>query len=263
MPGQGTLTIAGRNSSSGDEDVPAIPGAAPGPRVVVAVSDTGTGIPADLLDKVFDPFFTTKPQGKGTGLGLYTALGIVRGHGGFIDVASTVGVGTRFTVFLPACQDNGRRHEPAGSQDPAAGRGELILVVDDEPMIRETAREALVSHGYRVLTAGDGREGLEQYQAHRGAVRAVLLDVMMPVMDGPSTLKSLRGLDPSVRVIATSGLPPQRMEAEGTPGGPDLFLRKPFGNHQLLAAVAQVLGAGEPAPNPSPERMANADPAGH
>src|SRR5262249_14270879 len=154
--------------------------ARPGPYVLLTVSDTGTGIPPDLLDRIFDPFFTTKEYGKGTGLGLSTVLGIVKGHGGFIQVVSEVGAGAHFLVYLPAAEIALARRAAEGPGECPRGRGECILVVDDEGHIREITRRQLEAYGYRVLTARDGDEALARYTEHQQEIHAVLTDLMMP-----------------------------------------------------------------------------------
>src|SRR2546422_6496534 len=180
-------------------------GAKAGPYVVIRVSDTGTGMPPGVIDKIFDPFFTTKEVGKGTGLGLSTVLGIVKSHGGFVNVYSEVGKGTRFSVYLPAAETV-QGAEPAQVEAVPTGQGELVLVVDDEATIREITKATLEAHGYRIVTAADGAEALALYAQHRDQIRLVLTDMMMPVMDGPATIRALRNLDPQIPIIAASGL---------------------------------------------------------
>ena len=201
----GTLTIRAENVVLDETSGVHLSGQ-PGPHVQVWVEDTGTGIPADVLDKVFDPFFTTKEPGKGTGLGLSTALGIVRNHGGQIQIFSKVGEGTRFVVNLPALTSEEAVPADEGVPELPMGHGELILVVDDESAIVLTVKATLESAGFRVLAAHDGREVLALFQIHQADIRAILLDMMMPVMDGPATIEALQRMDPHVRIIATSGL---------------------------------------------------------
>lgn len=215
--------------------------ALPGPYVAVCVADSGSGIPPQVLDKVFDPFFTTKAQDRGTGLGLSTALGIIKGFGGFMDVASALGQGTRFTFFLPIHKTGPA--EPI-SQEVAPspeGQGELILVVDDEANILDIARTALQAHGYRVATAGSGAEALAAYQQQPQKIGAVLLDLMMAQMDGAATMRALRKLDPDVRIIASSGLLPRGQLGEAIAAGELAFLQKPYTDQQILDMLARVL----------------------
>jgi CheY-like chemotaxis protein len=241
MPDGGTLTIAAENASLDEGHVRPHPEAAPGPHVLITVADTGAGIPPDLIDKVFDPFFTTKEHGKGTGLGLSTALGIVKAHGGLINVSSEVGKGTRFAIHLPASLAAEATPARQERRELPAGCGELILVVDDEPLIRETARTALEGHGYRVLTAIDGGEGLAAYRQHREEIRAVLLDLMMPGPDGAAIMEALHQLNSQVRILAMSGLRATERVAEVLAAGRHGFLQKPFTDEDMLAALAEAL----------------------
>jgi two-component system, cell cycle sensor histidine kinase and response regulator CckA len=236
MPGGGRLTLAAENRWLDETAARAHPDARPGPYVQLRVADTGTGIPPAILDRIFDPFFTTKEIGKGTGLGLSTVLGIVRGHGGFLTVASEVGRGTEFTICLPAADTSATGPGEEEQPPECPGRGELILVVDDEASIRELARATLTAQGYRVQTAREGTEAVALYARLRTEVQLVLTDMMMPVMDGPATIRALRQLAPDVRILATSGL-----AVAPAVGQADAFLPKPFAAHDLLAAVRQVL----------------------
>lgn len=239
MPHGGVLAIVIENVDLSEATLVS-PEARPGPHVRIAVTDTGTGMPPDVLDRVFDPFFTTKEQGKGTGLGLSTVLGIVKTHGGFIQVASEVGHGTRFEVYLP-----GHLAPSVVPDRPPCqaleGRGEAILLVDDESLLVTTVKATLEGHGYRVVTARDGQEALNAYEQHRGQIDAVLLDMMMPRMDGSTTLTALRQRDPHLPVIASSGLRPGSAGGETIPGGIPYFLPKPYTDEQLLTTLANVL----------------------
>jgi nitrogen-specific signal transduction histidine kinase/CheY-like chemotaxis protein len=220
----------------------------PGPYLLFQVADTGTGIPAEVVDKIFDPFFTTKEIGKGTGLGLSTVLGIVRSHDGAIDMTSTPGKGTRFSVYLPAVPNETAAPAAAPAPDLTGGRGELILVVDDEPSICQVTKSTLEAAGYRVLVAGDGNAAVAKYLEYRDRVRLVLADTMMPVMDGPAAIRALQKVDPSVRVIAVTG-----MRAAGKAGqkpglGEKACLQKPYTAGKLLQTVRAVWDSCEPAP---------------
>jgi PAS domain S-box-containing protein len=243
MPQGGRLRLAAENRVLDEAAARVHPDARPGRYVVARVADTGTGIPPEILDRIFDPFFTTKEIGKGTGLGLSTVLGIVRGHGGFVTVSSEVGRGTEFGVYLPAAEQAAAGPEGRGPRASDRGRGELILVVDDEAPVRTLMAAALEGHGYRVRTAREGNEALTLFARHRAEVRLVITDVMMPGMDGPATIRALRKLDPALPVVAASGL----AETPG-PAGPRLgevqgFLPKPFTTDELLAAVREALAA--------------------
>jgi two-component system sensor kinase len=246
MPEGGTLTIAGCNRVLGDRDLCLHPDARPGPYVLLTVTDTGTGIPPEIVDQIFDPFFTTKEFGMGTGLGLSTVLGVVKGHGGFIQVASELGVGTSFQVHLPAAEMGQPR--PV-AESPAAlprGRGEGILVVDDESHVRDITKRQLEEHGYRVFTARDGNEALARYAQHQGEIHLVVTDVIMPGMDGRKTIKALRQLNPELRIIAVSGLPFNTEAAGPGTSGAQAVLQKPYSPHALLRAVQEVLAVPLP-----------------
>ena len=241
MPGGGRLLIRADNQPATPEFVSRHPDDKPGTYVVLQVRDTGAGIAPDHLDRIFDPFYTTKPVGQGTGLGLASVLGIVRGHGGFISVSSAVGIGTEFSVHLPA-----RTHEPdPGVDSPAQaspdGDNELILVIDDEASIRTTLLNALQRHGYRVVSAATGSEGVDLLQRHAKEVRLVITDIMMPGMDGIATIRSLRANEPQLPVVAMSGVPHQRAELEASFGPHLRFLQKPFAVDTILATLRELL----------------------
>jgi len=244
MPGGGSLRLAAENRDLGPAEVAPHAPAKPGPFVALSVTDSGQGIPADIVGRIFDPFFTTKPPSKGTGLGLSTVLGIVRSHHGFITVASVPGTGTAFTVHLPAAAREEGGPGAAEPDAPPRGRGELILVVDDEAPIRAATRLTLEKFGYRVLTAADGAEALATFLRNRATVQLVLTDVMMPVMGGLGLIRALRAADPRVKVVATSGLNDQASYAELKAAGVDDILAKPCGPRELLAALhTQLLPA--------------------
>ncbi|MBI2518350.1 MAG: PAS domain S-box protein [Opitutae bacterium] len=241
LPEGGKLTLTARNTELTAADAGLDPAAKPGRYVVLTVADTGSGIPPEIRHKIFDPFFTTKPIGKGTGLGLATVAGIVKGHDGFVTVESEVGKGTAFMVYLPAQPTA----PPAPSTAPAitgpSGHGELILVVDDEKSICETLRHALELSNYRVLTAGNGADALRAYDAHPGEVRLVFTDIMMPVMGGVELITALRERDPKVRIIAASGLVKVEKLEELSAQGVDVIMTKPFDFGKLLETIHQVL----------------------
>jgi len=214
--------------------------AKPGRFVQITIADSGVGIPPNIVNRIFEPFFTTKEYGKGTGLGLSTALGIVKSHGGFINVYSEVGRGTQFKIHLPAV-DRGIVAEVDLTASPLPGHGELILVVDDEIAIREIAKGTLEAYGYRALTAADGTEAVALYAQHKDEIKVVLTDMMMPFMDGLATIRALQKLNPQVKIIASSGLSENAKAIEASSSGVKTFLTKPYTAGKLLEALDSVL----------------------
>lgn len=243
MPDGGTLTISAENVTLDEDSAKLNIDSKPGKYVVITVSDTGSGIPPGLLDKIFEPFFTTKEVGKGTGLGLSTALAIVKAHNGFMNVYSEVNRGSSFKVYLPATELVEKPTPSEADLDQYVGHGELILVVDDESSIREIARATLEAYGYRVLVAADGAEAIAIFVKNMDSVRAVIVDNMMPVMDGKSTVAALKRIEADVRIIATSGL---QEEMSGSFSEQiDAFINKPFTGGKLLSTVYEVLSEGD------------------
>ena len=240
MPGGGMLTLRANNSQLEEAHAQRHPEVKPGPCVVITVADTGMGIAAEMLEEIFEPFFTTKAPGKGTGLGLATVRGILKNHGGFVDVLSEVGKGTQFEVWLPAIE---RKTVQPGEEKPAempAGHGELILVVDDEEAIQQIARATLENYGYRVLAALNGVEAVMLYKRHGSEIKAVLLDSTMPLMDGAATLRVLRQIAPDVSILGVSGLDSETGFAI-EPGGVQAFLTKPYTAQDLLVKLNAVV----------------------
>jgi len=209
----------------------------------VRVEDTGSGMAPEVRDRIFEPFFTTKPLGKGTGLGLSTCHAIARNHGGFIRVSSELGTGSRFDVYLPAevPTDATDEAESTRAQHPR-GRNELVLVVDDEEGIRKVALRTLERYGYRVLTAANGAEAVAVYTANVGAIAAVLTDMSMPVMDGPTTIAALQAIDPAVRIIGSSGLDTDGKAAKARALGVSDWVPKPYTADVLLRMLRAVIG---------------------
>lgn len=241
MPNGGRLTLTLANETiAGPGKYPALELPA-GLYVVLGVTDTGHGIPAEVRPRLFDPFFTTKPVGKGTGLGLPTVLGIVRGHGGHIDFTSEPGLGTTFRVYLPARpEETGPVRSDSRSPMPL-GNGQTVLLVDDEQPMAEVGRTLLEQHNYRVLVANNAESALGLYMQHQLLVRIVLTDVMMPGMSGLELARVLRGLDPALKIIALSGLDADSRRQELTETGVDCFLQKPVEPAVLLRTLDQML----------------------
>lgn len=244
MPEGGVLTLKACNIDVDHEFVQKNPTAKKGRFVRIGVSDTGSGIPPSLKNKIFDPFFTTKGPEKGTGLGLATVMGIVRGHGGFLLMESTEGQGTTFEIFLPSAQASPvapAAPVPAKTPREFAGNGETLLLVDDEPTVLKVMQRSLERAGYRVLTALDGEKGLNSYIANREKIAVVVTDMSMPGMDGVDMIRQLRKISPSAKVIFTSGI---SIASHGGPSeslGADKVLAKPCNSRAILEAIRDLL----------------------
>ena len=235
MPDGGILTLGAKKVELLESTVHAE--AKAGQYLCFTVTDTGFGIPAPIREQIFDPFFTTKEQGRGTGLGLATAHRIVTAHDGFIEVTSEIGQGSEFKVYLPAAPEELSAQYEAESLILPVGQGELILIVEDEAAIREVTRETLETYGYQVLTASEGAEAVALYAQHLETVKVVLLDMVVPMMDGRAIIRALRKLNPNCHIIATSGLLMNEAEREGV----TQFLSKPFTAEKLLKTLAVVI----------------------
>lgn len=249
MPDGGTLTLRADNIEIDEQYAVMNRGVSPGRYVVLSVTDTGIGMPREIIDRIFDPFFTTKEIGKGTGLGLSTVLGIVRSHGGFVNVYSEPGKGSTFKVYLPA-QEGAAAGDPVQSEAEKfpRGNGELILIVDDEASILDITKQTLEAFGYRVITAEDGAQAIGQFALARDQVAVVLTDMMMPVMDGPALIVALKRIDPQVRIIAASGLNANGNVAKAANVGVKHFLPKPYSADTLLTTLRQVIAAPDSHP---------------
>ncbi len=241
MPSVGRITLQVANRELGPEDVREQVDARPGRFVELRVADTGSGIPLENLDRIFDPFFTTKELGQGSGLGLSTVLGIVRNHGGFITVQSQVGRGTEFRVYLPAIPPGEANPPPAATERSRGGAGETVLVVDDEASIRQILRRSLEDAHYRVLTAADGAEALALVRTWGPELRALVLDMMMPGMDGLALVAAIREREPHLPIIACSGLDHYGPELVARGHARVAFLPKPFTVDAVLAALRAAL----------------------
>lgn len=242
MPGGGILGITAENISLEEVSALTHPHAKPGTFVVIRVSDTGSGMPPDVMERVFEPFFTTKDIGKGTGLGLATATGIMKGHGGFVEVSSEVDKGSTFRVYLPVAEPQPDRRVEYRRRLPR-GNGQLVLVVDDEGSIREMARKMLEDHGYRAITAQDGGEALALFARYGHEVKVVLTDMMMPFMDGPAMIRAIEQLDPMVQFIVSSGMTGNEDSAMTISNRVRGYLPKPYTAERLLTTLSSMLGA--------------------
>lgn len=245
MPDGGRLFFTVENEDLDEHYLAMYRDATPGPHVVVQVEDTGTGMSQEVVDRIFEPFFTTKEQGKGTGLGLSTSLAIVKSHGGFMRITSEPGQGTCFRLSFPAAAQGRAVDAVAAPEALRRGAGQTILVVDDETVIRDIARQTLEAYGYHVIVAGDGAEAVSLYAGNREVIDLVLTDMMMPVMAGPALIRVLRRLNPDVRIITASGLEAGFHSDNDPEIDGYAFLPKPYTAESLLREVAQALsGAG-------------------
>jgi len=245
MPGGGRLTIetiklriATRAMTGGPEDLPA------GEYVLLKVSDTGMGIPKDIIDRVFEPFFTTKPEGHGTGLGLATVYGVITQAGGHLKIYSEPGLGTTVTAMLPVT-DQVATLAADGPAEPVRGSGETVLLVEDESALREATRQILTRNGYRVLAAANGPEALEILDRHEAVVQVLLTDVVMPQMQGKRLAELVRATWPGIQVLFMSGYTQGLLSAQGVLERGVHLIEKPFDQVSLLAKLNEVLRAGQ------------------
>ena len=234
----GTLRISGENFVINPNYARMHLDAQEGNYILITVSDTGAGIPSEIKERVFEPFFTTKDMGRGTGLGLATVLGIVKSHGGFLDVDSEVGRGSQFRVFLPASET--REILAEESETLPRGHGELILVVDDEAPIRDINQTLLETYNYRVLTANNGIDAIALYSQNQHEIALVLMDIMMPSMDGQVAIRTLKKINSQVKVIAVSGLETPEISSELDDSCLN-FLAKPYSTEAFLKTIHQAI----------------------
>jgi len=242
MPDGGTLKVTMENVQLEHVHSETNPDSKPGAYVLIKVSDTGPGIAPVNREKIFEPFFTTKALGKGTGLGLSTTLAIVRSHGGFINLHSMVGQGTTFDVYLPATNIVRAAGGVQVPEEPLPrGKGETILVVDDEEAIRKIAQKLLVMYGYKVLLASHGEEAMAIYRERRKEIAAVITDMAMPIMDGPTMIMELIELNPDVRIIGSSGLTSNISVTKAAGAGVQHFIPKPYTADIMLKTLKKAL----------------------
>ncbi len=240
MPQGGRMVITTDHEVVVPGDLDAPPDLAPGAFVCITVEDSGDGLHPEVRERMFEPFFTTKPATTGTGLGLATSLAIVRSHRGAIQVESEPGSGTAVTVWLPASTEAAGIEPQKPEQEPVRGNGELVMVVDDEAAVRAVTRQALEVFGYRVITAKDGAEAVTRF-AGTGRVDLVIIDVMMPVIEGLEAIGRMIEIDPDACIIAISGVTDERLLPRAAEAGAREVMSKPFSTHLLLHTVRQVL----------------------
>jgi PAS domain S-box-containing protein len=241
MPNGGSIAISVENTTLDRNYAAMNPEAKPGPYIILKVKDTGMGIPPQVLERIFEPFFTTKEVGKGTGIGLSTLHAIVKGHAGFVSVQTEVGKGTEFSIYLPAVESTANENADEQEAQVPHGAGELVLIAEDEPMIRDITKDSLERHGYKTVVANDGVEALSMFLQHKDDIKLVLLDMIMPYMDGPSAIRALEKLDPDVKVVAVSGSSEKIKAAEAASRKPIRFLPKPYTTDRLLLTLNEAL----------------------
>jgi PAS domain S-box-containing protein len=242
MPNGGQLTIGVENCVLDEQYVAMNTQAKTGRYVLISVTDSGIGMPPEILDKIFEPFFTTKELHQGTGLGLSTVMAIVKSHDGIINVYSEPGNGSTFKVYLPAMDRlSEERKKQTQRLGLSRGKGETVLVIDDEASIRTITSQTLQAFGYRVLTAADGAEAVAVYAGHQHEIAVVLTDMMMPVMDGPATIHALHRINPGIKIIAASGLQTHSGLTKVTEGSVKHFLSKPYTAQTLLKVVRTII----------------------
>jgi PAS domain S-box-containing protein len=239
----GQISVTATNTELSPHSAQLSGAASGGPYVILEVTDTGEGMPREIVDRIFDPFFTTKEVGKGTGLGLSTVQGIVSNHGGFISVASVVGEGTTFKIHLPArtAQFTATTKVEEAAIEPPHGNGEVLLVVDDDSTVLSMTTQTLAAFGYDVIGAEDGAQAIGVYTRRRSDIALVVTDMSMPIMDGQALIAALASIDPQLPIIAATGNTAAAHLAKIAKSGVAAVLRKPFTADHLLHSVAEAL----------------------
>jgi signal transduction histidine kinase/CheY-like chemotaxis protein len=246
MPGGGTLSIDTANIVADAEYVAARPPLAPGAYVRLRVSDSGTGMPLDVVQQAFEPFFTTKPKGEGTGLGLATVYGIISQTGGDCRIYSEPALGTTITALLPATEQQAQNSEPrAPVPASAATAGQTILVVEDEDAMREVTERILTRNGHAVLSAANGPAAISLARRHHGPIDLLLTDVVMPKMLGREVAERIRDLRPGIQVVFMSGYAHPVLTSQGTLAPGVVLIEKPFTESTLMARLREVLDSDE------------------
>ncbi len=241
MPEGGILYVSAEDTMIDEQYAAMQPLAKPGPYVRITVQDTGVGMSKEVRDHIFEPFYTTKESGKGTGLGLSIVHTIVKNHGGFVTVESEPGKGTTFNVFLPAVESQDLERPEETDSKSLAGHGELLLVVDDEVSVCQITKQTLEAFGYRAITASDGTEAVALFAEKKNQILLVLMDIAMPIMDGPRTMRAIRKLNPGVKIIASSGIVPEGQLKIEDMAAPNEYLPKPYTSDRLLRTIRSVL----------------------
>jgi signal transduction histidine kinase len=244
MPNGGKLTVTTANTTLDKNHLKNFPDMGAGDYVMLAIADTGTGMSEEVKAHLFEPFFTTKPSGKGTGLGLATCFGIVKQNTGHINVQSELGSGTTFKIYFPQVQSALEPLRVRNQPTEVAGGNETVLLVEDEPVVRELAVATLREKGYTVVEAVNGEEGLRLARQHDGKIDLVLTDVVMPVMGGKEMADALRTSHPDTKVLFTSGYTEDALGHHGVLRPGILFLPKPYMTATLARKVREILDEG-------------------
>jgi CheY-like chemotaxis protein len=221
----------------------------PGRYACIKVSDTGAGMTREVIDRAFEPFFTTKSKGEGTGLGLASLYGIITQARGHVRVYSEPGIGTTFTILLPATAHDAvpaRAPASASASASGSGTGETVLVVEDEPAMREVTRRILSRGGYQVITAANGREAIQVATSHDGGIDVLVTDIVMPQMLGQEAAERIRALQPGVKVLFMSGYTRGVLDSKGMAAGDVNLIEKPFTEESLLTRLRQVIASEAP-----------------
>jgi len=235
----GTLSLRTRNALL-DKESAETHGVAAGRFVHVSVVDTGAGMDEDNLRRIFEPFFTTKGMSRGRGLGLASAYGIIKNHGGIIRASSKLCVGTTFDIYLPA-SERAIREEPASSPEPVLKGAETVLLVDDEPTVLDICERFLRTLGYSVLTAKTGWEALQTFERNKANIDIVVIDMIMPGMNGRELFGRLKEIDPSLRALVSTGYSVEGEVSDLIGRGCKGYIQKPFSIKVLAKEIRRIL----------------------
>ena len=214
---------------------------APGDYVMLAMTDSGTGMSGDVLRHIFEPFFTTREQGHGTGLGLATVYGIVKQNGGTVDVDSREGTGTTFRFYFPRFSDTAMDTLDTPAAIEMLGGSETILIAEDQTDVREFCRDVLLQMGYNVLTAASGEEALSVSEAHSGDIHLFMSDVILPGMNGRTAAERISASRPGIKVLYNSGYTAEVIDRQGILESGINFISKPFSSGELSRRVREIL----------------------